>query len=168
MSKNLSAFTFVYTSDRIDACGVRMYTDKSSEVCTLRFGNSFTLPVVTPQDLIDFAHEILSFARDAHDFHYPELLEDETPAVKSIPAAMSELQKKLEDCGVVEPFDPSDEVAREAYEEMGGISRASVQGIDRVPAEPYVPVEQEPSKVGKMMMGTVSAPEWNPNDPINW
>jgi len=149
MSKNLSAFTFVYTSDRIDACGVRMYTDKSSEVCTLRFGNSFTLPVVTPQDLIDLAHEILSFAEDAHDFHYPDLAADL--------AGDWDL-----------PFDPSDEVARVAYEEMGGISRASVRGIDKIPTEPYVPVEQEQSKVGKMMMGTVSAPEWNPSDPINW
>ena len=102
----VNAFTFVYTSDRIDACGVRMYTDRSSEVCTLRFGNSFTLPVVTPQDLIDLAHEILSFARDAHDFHYPELLEDETPSVKGIAKTMSELQQKLEDCGVVEAQDP--------------------------------------------------------------
>ena len=123
MSKNLSTFTFLYTSDRIDAYGVRMYTDKSSEVCTLRFDNTFTLPVATPQDLIDLAHEILSFARDAYDFHYPELLEDETPSVKD---------------------------------------------IDKVPTEPYAPVEQEPSKVGKMMMGTVSALEWNPNDPSNW
>ena len=157
MSKNLSAFTFVYTSDRIDACGVRMYTDKSSEVCTIRFGNSFTLPVVSPQDLVDFAHEILSFAQAAEEYHYPEAMGELSGLAAAYPSAPSEL-----------PFDPSDEVARESYEEMGGISRASVQGIDKVPTEPYVPVEQEPSKVGKMMMGTVSAPEWNPNDPINW
>ena len=157
MNKNLSAFTFVYTSDRIDACGVRMYTDKSSEVCTVRFGNSFTLPVVSPQDLVDFAHELLSFAQAAEEYHYPELPEDEFDGDTHRDEEGSEL-----------PFDPSDEVAREAYEEMGSISRASVRGIDKVPTEPYVPVEQDQSRVGKMMAGTITPPEWNPNDPLNW
>ena len=143
----VDSFTFVYTSDRIDACDVRMYTNKSSEVCTLRFGNSFTLPVVTPHDLLMLAQEIETFAKRAHDFHYPEL------------AAANDSEF---------PFDLSDETVRVAYEDLRRISRASVRGMDKVPTEPYVPVEQEQSKVERLMLGTVSAPEWDPCDPTNW
>tara|TARA_X000001382_G_scaffold40915_1_gene27415 strand:+ start:265 stop:648 length:384 start_codon:yes stop_codon:yes gene_type:complete len=49
---------------------VGMYTDEHSETCTIRFGNSFTLNVVSPQDLIELAREIDTFAKRAYELHY--------------------------------------------------------------------------------------------------
>jgi hypothetical protein len=62
--------THVYVEDQLRALPVRMYTDELSEVCSIQFGNSFTLNVVTPQDLIDLAADLDKFAEAAHELHY--------------------------------------------------------------------------------------------------
>ena len=62
--------THVYVEGRPRTLPVRMYTDEHSETCTIRFGNSFTLNVVTPQDLIALAREIETFAKRAYELHY--------------------------------------------------------------------------------------------------
>lgn len=154
----VDSFTFVYTSDRVDACDVRMYTSKSSEVCTLRFGNSFTLPVVTPQDLLMLAQEIETFAKRAHDFHYPELLEE------------------LEGCGTVVSgvTDAQINEARAKHlreeEELSESDDFYSALIDQnEPAPSKTPTPDPPSKVELLMQGTVSAPQADPmNDPMNW
>ena len=52
------------------ALPVGMYADEHSETCSIRFGNSFTLNVVSPQALIAFAQEIETFAKRAYELHY--------------------------------------------------------------------------------------------------
>ena len=110
MTKEETYDTHVYVEGRRRPLPVGMYTDEHSEICSIRFSNSFTLNVVSPQDLIELAQEIETFAKRAYELHYP----DPTP-----------------------PYDPADTVARTMAEET-------------------------------MMKGTVSPPEYNPNDPVNW
>ena len=74
---------------------VGMYTDEHSEICSIRFGNSFTLNVVTPHDLIDLAQEIEDFGRRAVELHYNKDRETWLEAAR--------IQEKLEDAGVIEP-----------------------------------------------------------------
>tara|TARA_R110002096_G_scaffold151767_3_gene314498 strand:+ start:53 stop:421 length:369 start_codon:yes stop_codon:yes gene_type:complete len=62
--------THVDTGGRGWALPVGMYADEHSETCSIRFGNSFTLNVVSPQDLIELAQEIETFARRAYELHY--------------------------------------------------------------------------------------------------
>lgn len=185
MTRHESYDTHVYVEGRDRPLPVGMYTDEHSQVCSIRFSNSFTLNVVDPLMLETLICELQAFADAAHKLHYGMTAQ----RIETLGEEMAQLQQKLDDCGVgmnefmeeqqinaararylreEADFDPSDEVARVAYEEMGGISRASVRGIDKIPTEPYVPVEQQPSKVERLMQGTVSAPEWNPSDPINW
>ena len=74
MTKEETYDTHVYVEGRQRPLPVGMYTDEHSEICSIRFSNSFTLNVVSPQDLIDLAREIETFAKRAHDLHYPDLV----------------------------------------------------------------------------------------------
>ena len=142
MSKHESYDTHVYVEGRQRPLPVGMYTDEHSEICSIRFSNSFTLNVVSPQDLIELAREIETFAKRAYELHYGEadrildLVEDRDLGIRSVGEVMAELQQKLEACDVAEP-------------------------VDDAQIEVSSPEET-------MMKGTVSPPQWNPNDPVNW
>ena len=157
MTKEETYDTHVYVEDRQRPLPVGMYTGGYSEICSIRFGSSFTLNVVTPQDLIDLAQEIETFGRRAMELHYG----DESPRMTAMSESIAQLQKKLEDCGVVDPvkeaqinetrarylreeeYDPEDTVARTMAEEAKSAEET-------------------------MMKGTVSPPIYNPSDPVNW
>lgn len=70
MNKEETYNTRVYVENRQESLPVSMYTDEYSEVCSIRFGNSFTLNVVTPQDLLMLAQDIEAFVKRAQEFHY--------------------------------------------------------------------------------------------------
>ena len=158
MTKEETYDTHVYVEDRQRPLPVGMYTGGYSEICSIRFGSSFTLNVVTPQDLIDLARELETFAMRAYELHYGE---EPTSYKRPVGEVMAELQQKLEDCGVVDPvkeaqinetrdrylreeeYDPEDTVARTMAEEAKSAEET-------------------------MMKGTVSPPIYNPSDPVNW
>ena len=79
MTKEETYDTHVYVEDRQRPLPVGMYTDEHSEICSIRFSNSFTLNVVSPQDLIELAREIETFAKRAYELHYPQT--DPVPTV---------------------------------------------------------------------------------------
>jgi hypothetical protein len=141
MTKEETYDTHVYVEGQRNPLRVRMYTDEHSEACSIRFGSSFTLNVVTPQDLIEFAMELDKFAKRAYDLHYDEGV---YPPGNS---SWSQIQKKLEVAGIVGldlPYDPEDTVARTMAEET------------------------KPQKE-IMMKGTSSSCVWkDPSDPVNW
>ena len=97
----------VYVEGRYQPLPVDMYTDEHSEVCSIRFGKSFTLNVVTPLDLLMLAREIETFAKRAHELHYGE---EPTGFRRPVGEAMADIQKKLdawvEACK--EEYDPED------------------------------------------------------------
>ena len=142
MSKHESYDTHVYVEGRQRPLPVGMYTDEHSEICSIRFSNSFTLNVVSPQDLIELAREIETFAKRAYELHYGEadrildLVEDRDLGIRSVGEVMAELQQKLEACGVAEP-------------------------VDDAQIEVSSPEET-------MMKGTVPPPIYNPSDPVIW
>ncbi len=70
MTKEETYNTHVYVEGRDRPLPVGMHTDENSEICSIRFGNSFTLNVVTPQDLIALAQELDTFAKRAYELHY--------------------------------------------------------------------------------------------------
>jgi hypothetical protein len=141
MIKDLAHDTHVYVDDCNRPLSVGMYTDEHSEVCSIRFGSSFTLNVVTPQDLLALAMELDKFAKRAHELHYAE------GVYAHENSSWSQIQKKLEDAGIVGldlPYDPEDTVARTMAEETK-------------------------SQEEIMMKGTSSSCVWkDPSDPINW
>ena len=153
MSKHESYDTHVYVEGRQRPLPVGMYTDEHSEICSIRFSNSFTLNVVTPQDLLQLAQELETFANRAYELHYGEadrildLVEDRDLGIRPVGEVMAELQQKLEACGVVEPVDDAQ------------INEARAR---------YLREEEASSPEETMMKGTVSPPQWNPNDPVNW
>jgi len=166
MTKEETYDTHVYVEDRQRPLPVGMYTGGYSEICSIRFGNSFTLNVVTPRDLIELAREIETFAQRAYDLHYP----DPGPSVGE---SIAQLQEKLEGLGVVEPvdeaqinrtrsrylreeeYDPEDTVAQTMAAENDFVQ----EGIDA----------REQQKAARMMKGTTSACDWkDPSDPVNW
>ena len=78
MTKEETYDTHVYVEGRQRPLPVGMYTDEHSEICSIRFSNSFTLNVVSPQDLIELAREIETFAKRAYELHYPQADPDPT------------------------------------------------------------------------------------------
>ena len=112
---------------------VGMYTDEHSEICSIRFSNSFTLNVVSPQDLMLLAQELLVFADRAHSLHYPHSLVNQP-----VGEVMADLQHKLEACGVIDPlppYDPEDTVARTMAEET--MMKGTVSGpVWKDPSDP--------------------------------
>jgi hypothetical protein len=121
MTKEETYDTHVYVEGRQRPLPVGMYTDEHSEICSIRFSNSFTLNVVTPQDLLMLAQELETFAKRAYELHYP----DPSPSV-------SDAQ------------------------------------INRTRARYLREEEDDTTAEEAMMKGTVSPPEYNPNDPVNW
>jgi len=143
MIKDLAHDTPVYVEGRTRPLPVGMYTDEHSEVCSIRFSNSFTLNVVTPLDLLMLAREIETFAKRAHELHYGE---EPTGFRRPVGEAMAEIQKKLESCGVVEPV-----------------------GVEWAINEARTMAEETKPQKEIMMKGTSASCVWkDPSDPVNW
>ena len=127
---------------------VDMYTDEHSENCSIRFGDSFTLNVDYPSYLIDFAQELEQFAIRAYEFQ--------------------EKHRSVLRSQTYQPYPDKD-----FWEMRANAGFKSVQS-DTIPvdaADDFVQAgidAREQQKASRMMKGTVSAPEWNPNDPLNW
>lgn len=83
MTKEETYDTHVYVEGRQRPLPVGMYTDEHSEICSIRFSNSFTLNVITPQDLLMLAQELETFAKRAYELHY-----DEEPTVVKAPVGV--------------------------------------------------------------------------------
>ena len=145
MTKEETYDTHVYVEGRQRPLPVGMYTDEHSEICSIRFSNSFTLNVVTPQDLLQLAQELETFAMRAYELHYGE---EPTVYKRPVGEVMAELQQKLESCGVVEPVDDAQ--------------------INEARARYLREEEETKSPEETMMKGTVSPPIYNPSDPVNW
>ena len=96
MTKNIHDSAQLYVDNRELPYQVTMYTDEHSPVCSIRFGNSFTLNVVDPRMLEIFIQDLKEFADAAHELHYGPGPQRE-PALSE---EMAQLQQKLEDCGV--------------------------------------------------------------------
>ena len=166
MTKEETYDTHVYVEGRQRPLPVGMYTDEHSEICSIRFSNSFTLNVVTPQDLLQLAREIETFAQRAYELHYGEadrildLVEDRDLGRRPVGEVMAELQQKLESCGVVEPVKEAQiNEARAKYLREEAEEDFIQAGIDA----------REQQKAARMMKGTVSACDSkDPSDPVNW
>ena len=162
MTKEETYDTHVYVEGRQRPLPVGMYTDEHSEICSIRFSNSFTLNVVSPQDLIELAREIETFAKRAYELHYGE--EDRSLGRRPVGEVMAELQQKLEACGVVATHEWTQ--INEAVRAKHLREEADAQ-INEARAR-YLREEEVSSPEETMMKGTVSPPEYNPNDPVNW
>ena len=151
MTKEETYDTHVYVEGRQRPLPVGMYTDEHSEICSIRFSNSFTLNVVSPQDLIALAQELDTFAKRAYELHYG--VEEER--ARAMTKEMARLQEKLEGYGVVEPVKEAQiNEARARY----------LREEDDEPAE-----KSTASRESIMMKGTVDGPQWkDPSDPVNW
>ncbi len=126
MTKEETYDTHVYVEDRDRALPVGMYTDEDSEICSIRFSNSFTLNVVTPQDLIDLAQEIETFGRRAMELHYG----DNSPRMIAMSEEMARIQEKLSAAAEAE-----DTVARTMAEET--MMKGTVSGpVWKDPSDP--------------------------------
>ena len=151
MTKEETYDTHVYVEGRQRPLPVGMYTDEHSEICSIRFSNSFTLNVVSPQDLIMLAQEIETFGRRAMELHYG----DDSSRMTAMSESIAQLQKKLEDCGVGDPV-------KEA--QINETRARHLREEDDEPAE-----KSTASRESIMMKGTVDGPQWkDPSDPVNW
>ena len=171
MSKHESYDTHVYVEGRQRPLPVGMYTDEHSEICSIRFSNSFTLNVVTPQDLLQLAQELETFAKRAYELHYGEadrildLVEDRDLGKRPVGEVMAELQQKLESCGVVATHEWSQiNEARRLTAEQNAARAKYLREEEYDPEDTVARTMAEET----MMKGTVSPPQWNPNDPVNW
>ena len=130
---------------------IEMESHKDTGVCVIRFGNSFTLSVTNGMELADFAHELGEFGNAVLDMFF-EADEEEQAEIDEMNRSMVRLQEKLEACGVTEDYTPDD---------PNNYDHPKAAGY-------YIPPSDRQSKVDKLMQGTVSAPEWNPSDPVHW
>ena len=171
MTKEETYDTHVYVESQSRALPVGMYTDEHSEVCSIRFGSSFTLNVVTPQDLLALAREIETFAQRAYDLHYnkdretwleaariQEKLDDEQRTTQN--SSWSQIQKKLdawvEACK--EEYDPEDTNPVRIMAELQ-------QKLDACRVEAPLPYDPEDTVARTM----AEEARWkDPNDPVNW
>ena len=166
MTKEETYDTHVYVEGRQRPLPVGMYTDEHSEICSIRFSNSFTLNVVSPQDLLQLAQELETFANRAYELHYGEadrildLVEDRDLGIRPVGEVMAELQQKLEACGIVATHEWTqiNEAVRAKHLREEAEEDFIQAGIDG----------REQAKADKMMKGTVSPPIYNPSDPVNW
>ena len=176
MTKEETYDTHVYVSNRQRPLPVGMYTDEHSEICSIRFSKSFTLNVVTPQDLLQLAQELEAFANRAYELHYGEadrildLVEDRDLGIRPVGEVMAELQQKLEACGVVATHEWTqiNEAQRRIREEADGVVEPVDDAQINEARARYLREEEASSPEETMMKGTVSPPQWNPNDPVNW
>ena len=120
--KRITKTTRVFVDNNPPTLEVCMHTsDEDDEVCTIRFGDSFTLSVASPQDLMNLADEIDKFAKQAYELHYPEEFEtwgtaNEAEAV-FIQAGIDARESLQAMESTAEPLiDPYDEYAVEAAE----------------------------------------------------
>ena len=182
MTKEETYNTHVYVEGRDRSLPVGMHTDENSEICSIRFGNSFTLNVVTPSDLLDLIHEIETFAVQAMKLHYG----DNSQRMAAVDEEMTRIQEKL-DRGVptVELENLSGWLAATAEaedtlgftcEEEDDVPDFMVTTIETPDGiltccEPYDPEDTVARTMAEetMMKGTVPGPVWkDPNDPVNW
>ena len=184
MTRHVSMNALLYVDDRGYPLEVKMYTDEHSEVCRIEFGNSFTLSVVTPVDMCNFARHLVEFGNRAHDLHYDMQETRIASDLTSMAAKMKRLQQKLDDFGAEraaaeeeinaararylreEEVEEAPTVEPKTLPEVMAVLRSEMQELLHAPTEPEP--KAEPSKVERLMQGTISAPEWNPSDPINW
>ena len=145
--KRITKTTYVYTDNSaLTPQQIKMTTDEHSEVCTIRFGNSFTLGVVSPQDLIALADEIDKFAKQAYELHNPE--EFETMA--SNPVAQSRWNVIRPDPGSPDHHAVHD-LAETSFIQAGIDAREALKAMKST-ADPLI----DPFD------------EYNPDDPVNW
>lgn len=179
MTRHESYDTHVYVEGRDRPLPVGMYTDEHSQVCSIRFSNSFTLNVVDPLMLETLIRELQAFADAAHELHYGP--KPSWQRVEAIGEEMARLQQKLEDCGVgmnefmeEELNEPPADEHTDAYYDYTKWGRATTEEEINAARARYLREEEvddapEPSKVERLMQGTVSAPQIDPmNDPMNW
>ena len=95
MTRHISDLAMLYVDNRELPYQVRMDTDEHSPVCTIRFGNSFTLSVVDPLMLETFIQDLQKFADAAHELHYGI----QAQRVEALGEEMARLQQKLDDAG---------------------------------------------------------------------
>ena len=97
MTRHISDLAMLYVDNRELPYQVRMDTDEHSQVCTIQFGNSFTLSVLNSLELDTFVKALQEFADAAHELHYGI----QAQRVEALGEEMAQLQQKLDDCGVV-------------------------------------------------------------------
>ena len=112
MTRHIHDSAQLYVDNRELPYQVTMYTDEHSPVCTIRFGNSFTLNVFDPLMLETFIQALKEFADAAHELHYgpqsqrgsvEEQIDEyynRSHREAALSEEMAQLQQKLEDCGV--------------------------------------------------------------------
>ena len=232
MTRHVSMDALLYVDDRGYPLEVKMYTDEHSEVCRIEFGNSFTLSVVTPVDMCNFARHLVEFGNRAHDLHYDMQETRIASDLTSMAGQMKRLQQKLDELGAEraaaeeeinaararylreeadaginsawehqweEEVEEAPTVEPKTLPEVMAVLRSEMQellehgrdwdqleeaepttlpeaiavlaegaGLQRLP-QPDPEPRSEPSKVERLMRGTVSAPQIDPmNDPMNW
>jgi len=144
MNKEVTQDSLLYVDNKKRPLQVRMHTDENSEVCTIRFGNSYTLGVVTPQDLMALADDINEFAKQAYELHYTEEFEIMSGLEDAIAHA------KGESAGIEHQVTVHD-LAETAFIQAGIDARETLKAMKST-AEPLI----DPFD------------EYNPEDPVNW
>ena len=95
MTRHISDLAMLYVDNRELPYQVRMDTDEHSQVCTIQFGNSFTLSVLNSLELDTFVKALQEFADAAHELHYGI----QAQRVEALGEEMARLQQKLDDAG---------------------------------------------------------------------
>ena len=155
MTKEETYDTHVYVESQSRALPVGMHTDEHSEVCSIRFGSSFTLNVDDPQDLLELAREIETFAKRAHELHYDSsILDDEQRTTQN--SSWSQIQKWVEACKEGIEAEVIDPVV---------IMAELQQKLDACRVEAPLPYDPEDTVARTM----AEEARWkDPNDPVNW
>ncbi len=153
MTKRITATTTTYVDDRNRPLRVEMHSVEGSPVCTIRFGSSFTLNSVSPEDLMDLAYELEVFARRAQDFHYPEETDDDESLADEFYSALIDENMKND----------------ESQQLFAGAGFDALYTPHTAASESKTLTPDPQSKVELLMLGTVSTPQTDPmNDPMNW
>jgi hypothetical protein len=161
-AKRITKTTHVATDSSLTPRQIKMTTDEHSEVCTIRFGNSFTLGVVSPQDLMALADEIDKFAKQAYELHNPE--EFETMA--NNPAAQSRWNVIRPDPGSPDHHAVHD-LAETTFIQAGIDAREALKALKAMKstAEPLIdPFDEYAVEAAEPTIKD----EYNPEDPVNW
>ena len=148
MNKEVTQDSLLYVDNKKRPLQVRMHTDENSEVCTIRFGNSYTLGVVTPQDLMALADDINEFAKQAYELHYTEEFEIMSGLEDAIAHA------KGESAGIEHQVTIHD-LAETAFIQAGINARVHKQRM--------LQAMKSTAESGDKPFG-----EYDPDDPVNW
>jgi len=185
MTKEETYDTHVYVEGRQRPLRVGMHTDENSEICSIRFGNSFTLNVVTPQDLIALAQELDTFAKRAYELHYEgrdDLVGEEMARIQEIlelhggrssPPDVVELENLR---GWLAATAEAEDTLGFTVKEEDDVRPTKVTTIETPDGiltchEPYDPEDTVARTMAEetMMKGTVPVAAWkDPSDPVNW